>query len=124
MAWATSLIAPPDGDLSQFITSCEQTRARAPQKLLPAHGEAIENPRKRIDWLINHRMERTAQIITALCASPQTPQELTKQIYCDIKPNLWHAAEQNILAHLIDLMTKNLVLPEDALSIHSKFQLT
>ena len=124
MAWATSLVAPPDGDLTQFITSCKKTRTRAPHKLLPAHGEAVENPRKRIDWLINHRTERTAQIITALGADPQTPQELTKQIYSGVSPSLWPLAEQNVFAHLIDLKSKNLVSTEDVLSIHSKFLLT
>lgn len=123
MAWATSLVAPPDGDLTQFITSCEQTRTRAARKLLPAHGEAIEDPQKRIEWLISHRMERTKQIIRTLEAGPKTPKELTQQIYSDINPNLWPAAEQNVLAHLIDLMTKKFVSPEGILSIQSKFRL-
>lgn len=123
MAWATSLVAPPDGDLTQFITSCEQTRARAPHRLLPAHGEVIEDPRKRIEWLISHRMERTEQIIKTLEAGPQTPKELTEQIYRDISPNLWSAAEQNVLAHLIDLMTKKRVSANETLSIQSEFRL-
>ena len=123
MAWATSLVAPPDGDLTQFITSCEQTRTRAAHRLLPAHGEAIEDPQKRIEWLISHRMERTGQIIRTLETGPQTPKELTQHIYSDISPSLWPAAEQNVLAHLIDLMTKKRVSPEGTLSIQSKFRL-
>ncbi len=123
MGWASSLVSPPDGDLTDFMTSCRNLRARAWKVFYPGHGAPIEDPAGRLDWLIAHREAREAAILEALVAGPATPGELARQIYTETPPALLQAAERNVLAHLIDLMGKSLVSPKKGLTATATFQL-
>jgi glyoxylase-like metal-dependent hydrolase (beta-lactamase superfamily II) len=109
LGWASSLVSPPDGDLADFITSCEKLKVRQPKVLYPGHGAPVTNAIGRIDWLIDHRKERTADILTALAEKPQNIAMLTKAIYRDTDPALHPAAARNIFAHLIDLHHRDIV---------------
>lgn len=122
MGWATSLVSPPDGDLTQFMASCRAMRARAPNKLLPGHGEVVADATARIDWLIEHRLQREAQILTALSAAPATAAQITEVVYTDVAPHLWPAAQRNVLAHLIDLTQQNRVHAAKPLHTDSLFR--
>ncbi|MCA0043721.1 MBL fold metallo-hydrolase [Celeribacter litoreus] len=107
MAWSSSLISPPDGDAAAFRESCEKLIARAPARLLPAHGDAIDTPEERIRFLLTHRANREAQILAALSQTPQTLEALTRRVYHDLPESHLPAAARNTLAHLIDLVTRN-----------------
>lgn len=102
MAWSSTLISPPDGDLIDYLSSVERLAGLSPGRLLPTHGDAIEAPLPRLRDLIAHRRARTAQILGALCQQPATAQDLARRIY-DVHPRLLAAAERNVLAHLIAL---------------------
>jgi len=43
MGWASSLVSPPDGDLTDFMASCHMLAARAPRILHAGHGAPIED---------------------------------------------------------------------------------
>ena len=103
MGWASSLVSPPDGDLDDFLASCHTLKARRPRVLYPAHGAPIDDPRSRIDWLIDHRNRRTQEIIATLQQGPQTATSLAQLIYHNAPPGLLHAATRNVFAHLISL---------------------
>ncbi|MWB77974.1 MBL fold metallo-hydrolase [Pseudooceanicola sp. 216_PA32_1] len=122
MGWATSIVSPPDGDLTDFMASCERLRARAPRRLLPGHGAPIEQPGERIDWLLAHRRTREAAILEALAAGPAASADLAARIYTDIPAAMLPAATRNVLAHLIDLMGKNRVAPEGDLTAATVFR--
>lgn len=102
MAWSSTLISPPDGDLSDYLRSIERLAGLAADRLLPTHGAAIEDPLPRLQDLIAHRRTRTAQIMAALRQQPDTARGLSRRIY-DVHPRLLVAAERNVLAHLIAL---------------------
>ena len=121
MAWATSLVSPPDGDLSDFMASCRKLRAKGPA--YPGHGPVVTNLTTRIDWLISHRLTREAQIIGALDRGPATIPTLTALIYTDIAANLHPAAGRNTLAHLIDLHRRNIVSASPHLGADALFAL-
>ncbi len=122
MGWSTSLISPPDGDLTAFRDSLHRLIARAERIFYPAHGEAIDDPATRCRDLLDHRAGREAQILNALRGGPATPAALTARIYTDIDPRLLPVAERNVLAHLIDLVERNMAAPEVALSAKGRFQ--
>ena len=124
MGWASSLVAPPDGDLTQFMASCHRLRALNASVLHSGHGAPILDPRARIDWLIAHRESREAAILTALGRAPATAHALTEQIYTDTPQALHAAATRNVLAHLIDLHGKNRVTPQGPLTQNATFTLT
>ncbi|MEL6594481.1 MAG: MBL fold metallo-hydrolase [Pseudomonadota bacterium] len=123
MGWASSLVSPPDGDLTQFIASCERLKTHPARVFYAGHGDPITDPQARLDWLIAHRKSREAQIIEALRLGPATAATLAKIIYTDVDPRLLAAAERNVLAHLIDLTQKEYIVPQGALSATVSFAL-
>ena len=108
MAWATTLVSPPDGDVADFARSCARLAALAPAVLHPGHGGPVADPPARLAALVAHRRAREAQIRAALAAAPGTPAALAARIYADVPPALLPAAARNVLAHLIDLEDRGL----------------
>lgn len=102
MGWSSTLISPPDGDLGAYFRSLDRLAALAPRVLLPTHGPAIAAPLERIDELARHRRDRTAQILAALRAQPDSAAGLARRIYAVPEPVL-PIATRNVLAHLIAL---------------------
>ena len=121
MGWASSMVSPPDGDLAAFRASLARLRTRGEQRYFPGHGEPVDTPAARIDWLLAHRAEREAEILAALAKAPRTIADLTAQIYSSVDPALWPAASRNVLAHLVDLTERRLVQAEPDLSLAARF---
>jgi len=121
MGWASSLVSPPDGDLTQFMASCSRLAERDDAVYHSGHGAPITQPAKRIQWLINHRQSRETQILAALGDRPATVATLTKTVYTDTPPALFPAAERNVFAHLIDLTTRGRIKPLKTLSQDAEF---
>ncbi|RKT34476.1 glyoxylase-like metal-dependent hydrolase (beta-lactamase superfamily II) [Roseovarius halotolerans] len=124
MGWASSLVSPPDGDLTDFMASCARLRDIGAEVFHSGHGAPIDDPMARLDWLISHRRAREAAVLAQLGSGPATAQELAQRIYTDTPRALLPAATRNVLAHLIDLMGKNLVSPLDPLSSDARFATT
>ncbi len=123
MGWASSLVSPPDGDVAQFLASCDRLRASAPRILYPGHGDPVRDPAARIDWLTAHRRGRERQVLEALRPGPASAAMLARRIYDDIEPGLLPAATRNVLAHLIDLLQRDEVRALDPLSAETRFRL-
>lgn len=124
MGWASSLVSPPDGDLTDFMTSCRKLRQIGARRFLPGHGAAINDPGARLDWLIGHRENREAAILQELAGGAATAPEIARAIYTDTPETLLPAAVRNVLAHLIDLHGRNIVAPEHLPDQHARFALT
>ncbi len=122
MGWASSLVSPPDGDLTDFLASCHKLRARDWSVFHPGHGAPVHNPANRLDWLIQHRIGREAQILDALNEAPGTAIQLAERIYTETPKSLLPAAERNVFAHLVDLNERTLVEPVDELSATAIFR--
>jgi glyoxylase-like metal-dependent hydrolase (beta-lactamase superfamily II) len=106
MAWSTSLVSPPDGDMAAYMASLHKLAQRTWRRFLPGHGLPVEDPAARLAALIQHRLGREASVLAALAQGPATAEALTKTIYTDLAPNLHGAATRNVLAHLIDLQAR------------------
>lgn len=122
MGWASSLVSPPDGDLTDFMASCRRLRARDWQVFHAGHGAPITDPAGRLDWLIAHRLGRETEILSALSHGPATAHTLARLIYTDTPSVFLPAAERNVLAHLIDLTGKNIVSPTGPLAATATFE--
>lgn len=121
MGWASSLVSPPDGDLTQFMASCRRLKDIPARIYYAGHGAPIPDPDERLAWLISHRLNREAELLGALSAHPRTIPDLTKELYDDVDPALFPAAERNVFAHLIDLTQRQLVTATPVLSVTAKF---
>lgn len=124
MGWASSLVSPPDGDLTDFMASCHALAGTGITGAYAAHGAPILDAQSRLSDLIAHRLSREAAIIAALQHGPATAAALTATIYTDIAPALIPMAMRNVLAHLIDLTTREIAAPQGPLSSTAKFALT
>ena len=124
MGWSTSIVSPPDGDLTQFMESCARLRTRPATVYLPGHGAPVDEPLARLDWLIAHRRQREAAILETLRAGPADATTLAHRVYTDTPTHLLPAAARNVLAHLIDLAGKSQVAPDGALRAGSVFRLS
>ncbi|XDA99749.1 MBL fold metallo-hydrolase [Sulfitobacter sp. LCG007] len=122
MGWASSLVSPPDGDLTDFMQSCDRLRARSWRVFHPGHGAPVTDPAGRLDWLVAHRRARETSILDALAENPGTARSLARRIYSDLSPALLPAAQRNVLAHLVDLMQKHAVEPLGPLTVESPFR--
>ena len=113
MGWATSLISPPDGDMADYMTSLARLDQTDWRLMLPGHGDAVTEVRARLQALIAHRRKREQEILAALQTGPARIAQLADRIYPTTPPALRHAAQRNILAHLIDLSERKLVSSKD-----------
>lgn len=110
MGWATSMVSPPDGDLTAFMASLDVLIDRPElRRYYPGHGDVVVDGPARAAEIKAHRLGRETQILEVLGETPGTPAALTERIYKDVAANLLPAAERNVLAHLIDLYQRQLV---------------
>ncbi|WP_159977177.1 MBL fold metallo-hydrolase [Roseobacter cerasinus] len=123
MGWASSLVSPPDGDLTDFMMSCRRLQKQAWRRFYPGHGDMIEDPAGRLDWLISHRQLREAAILEALRSGPLDAHELAVLIYHDTPSGLIAAATRNVFAHLVDLVGKKRIAPQAPLRPTTRFHL-
>ena len=123
MEWSTSVISPPEGDVSQFINSCEKIYNLHCEKFYPGHGIPVENPSERIAELIEHRKKREIEILNFLKNRDATISQITKNIYFNIDQNLLSVASRNVKAHLVDLIIKKQVTVDDISSDTAMYSL-
>ena len=124
MGWSTSIVSPPDGDMGAYMASLHRLAGSRWSRFLPGHGDPIDTPDQRLQDLIRHRQTREAQILSTLADGPSGIPALTSRVYQDIPSHLLPAAERNVLAHLLDLASRNQVSAEPALHPSSTFSLT
>jgi glyoxylase-like metal-dependent hydrolase (beta-lactamase superfamily II) len=60
------VVGADDGDVRAYLTSLRRLHARNPDRLLPGHGPAIDDPRDQIERLLRHRLDREAKILAAV----------------------------------------------------------
>ncbi|MCG7626303.1 MBL fold metallo-hydrolase [Epibacterium sp. MM17-32] len=123
MGWASSLVSPPDGDLTDFMASCARLQQRRWTCFLPGHGDLVHDPAERLAWLIAHRKRREADILEQLAHGAADAPSLARHIYRDTPDALLPAAERNVLAHLVDLYQRGRVRPTATLARDATFEL-
>ena len=104
MGWSTTVITPPDGDMTDYIASLNAIRARGFATLWPTHGPPIRDVDAFIGAYLEHRQERIDQIVSALKAGPAKIADLVPRLYADVDPKLWPAASRSMLAAMIHLV--------------------
>lgn len=98
---STVVIDPPDGDMSDYLSSLEKLMQKVMKTIAPGHGDPIESPYEAIDWIIKHRLEREAKVVAVLEEhSNATTAELVPYAYDDVHERLHGIAERSLLAHL------------------------
>jgi glyoxylase-like metal-dependent hydrolase (beta-lactamase superfamily II) len=123
MGWSTTVITPPDGDMTDYMDSLERIRARGFATLWPTHGPPVREAGPFLDAYIAHRRQRENQILTALAAGPARIGDLVPRLYADVDSRLHPAAARSMLAHMIDLTRRGRILTPDAPGPDSEYAL-
>ncbi len=113
MAWSTSVVSPPDGDMAAYMASLQKLYDRDDKVYYPAHGPAVEKTRQLVRGMLGHRRQREAQILRLLDKNAHRIVEMVPVMYKGLDPRLIGAAGRSVLAHLIDLQNRGQVLCED-----------
>ncbi|RRH95471.1 MBL fold metallo-hydrolase [Mesorhizobium tamadayense] len=121
MAWATSIVAPPDGAMADYMQSLDRLIERDDRLLLPGHGGPVSKPRSFMRALKAHRKMREGAILERIADGDRTIKDMVAAIYCDTDPRLHGAAGLSVLAHLEDLVARGLVATEGDAAIDGIF---
>lgn len=104
MGWSTSVVSPPDGDMTAYMASMQRLLDRDDVIYYPAHGDPVESPRRLVRGMMGHRKQREGQIVRFLQrhGASEIP-SMVAEMYKGVDPRLHSAAGRSVLAHLIDL---------------------
>ncbi len=123
MGWSTSVVAPPDGAMSDYMASLEKVARRPETVYLPGHGGIIQDAPRFARSYIRHRQDREASILHRLAKGDADIPTLVRAIYIGLDPRLAKAAGLSVLAHLEDLVARGLVATEGAPAIGGRYRL-
>ena len=123
MGWATSIVAPPDGAMSDYMASLQKLAKRGEELYLPGHGPAIRDAKRFVNYYILHRKAREASILHRLGKGESDIPSIVRAIYIGLDPRLSGAAGMSTLAHLEDLVARGLVETDGAPSIEGTYRL-
>jgi glyoxylase-like metal-dependent hydrolase (beta-lactamase superfamily II) len=122
MAWSTTVVAPPDGAMTDYMASLEKLARRPEQIYLPGHGGAVKDAPRFTAQLIRHRKAREASILQRLAQGPADIPTLVAAIYIDLDPRLVGGAGLSVLAHLEDLVMRGVVATDGPPSIAGSYR--
>ena len=122
MAWSTSIVAPPDGAMSDYMASLDKLGARDDRLYLPGHGGPVAKPSAFVRALRTHRRMRESAIVERLKAGDRTIPEIVRAIYAGTDPRLHGAAGLSVLAHLEDLVARGDVTADGEVAIDTAYR--
>lgn len=114
MAWSTSIVAPPDGSMRDYMASLDRLQARSDSRYLPGHGGPVSDPATYLEGLKTHRLARERALLDTLTTmGPARIPEMVAEIYRDVDPALHGAAALSMLAQAEWLVERGLLRAED-----------
>jgi glyoxylase-like metal-dependent hydrolase (beta-lactamase superfamily II) len=102
----TSVIDPPEGDLTAYLRSLQRMRDLSPRVIYPGHGPVVLDAVAKLDEYLEHRAMREQQVLAGLRDGRRTPEEMVEEIYADQPSELHSLAARSVLAHLLKLETE------------------
>ncbi len=113
MGWSTTVVAPPDGDMADYIASLHKVRGRGDRVLWPTHGGPVTDPGPFLDAYLAHRLERERGILEQIRLGNDTIPGIVGVLYADVHRRLHRPARRSVWSHLRKLHSEGLVVPED-----------
>lgn len=123
MGWSTSVIGPPDGDMTAYLASLEKLQARPETTYWPTHGTAITDVQPFVAAFIEHRLEREQQILDCLKDGVHAITDMVPLMYTSTDPRMYPAAERSVLSAMIRLIDSGKVSCEGEPSTTSHYAL-
>ena len=122
MAWATSIVAPPDGSMQDYMASLDVMLEHPQQIYFPGHGGRLENAHAFVRALRAHRKMRETAVLDQVRKGQKTIPAIVAVIYKSTDPRLHEAAGLSVFAHLEDLVGRGLVTTQGAPMLDSVYR--
>jgi glyoxylase-like metal-dependent hydrolase (beta-lactamase superfamily II) len=123
MGWSTSIVAPPDGSMVDYMASLEKLALRDEQLYFSGHGPEIPDAVRFVKFLIRHRKAREVSILHRLAKGEADIPTIVRASYIGIDPRLVSAAGYSVLAHLEDLVARDVVATDGDPTIGGTYRL-
>jgi glyoxylase-like metal-dependent hydrolase (beta-lactamase superfamily II) len=124
MGWSTSVIGPPDGDMTEYMASLNKLLERDDEIYWPTHGTCIKDVKTFVQAFIDHRLEREQQILACLAAGHRRITDMVPVMYTETDKSLHGAAARSVLAAMARLVaTGEVTSSTPALSLNTDYQL-
>lgn len=109
MGWSTTVVSPPDGDMTAYLDSLRRVAGRDDAVLWPTHGPPRDDARSYVNALIEHRLERERGVLEAVRSGRGTIPEMVALLYADVREELHKPAGRSVWAHLERLVANGSV---------------
>ncbi|NNE11214.1 MAG: MBL fold metallo-hydrolase [Ilumatobacter sp.] len=109
MGWSTTVVSPPDGDMTAYIDSLRRVAGRRDAVLWPTHGPPRDDAARFVDALVEHRLGRERDVLAAVRAGRSTIPEIVARLYADVRDELHKPAGRSVWAHLRKLESEGRV---------------
>lgn len=113
MGWSTTVVSPPDGDMTAYLESLRAVAGRHDDLAIPTHGSPIREPSIFVSDLIEHRLAREQQVLDALRRGDDTIAAMVEELYVAVRRELHQPARRSVLAHLVKLVQDGQVVVVD-----------
>lgn len=123
MAWSTTIVAPPDGAMSDYMASLQKLERRSEPLYLPGHGAPVRDAQRYVRSLLTHRQGREASILHRLNKGPADVPTIVRAVYIGLDARLIGAAALSTLAHLEDLVARGIVATDGPPAIGGTYRL-
>ena len=121
MSWATSIVAPPDGSMEDYMNSLSVMMERKETIYFPGHGGRLEKAPEFVRALRAHRKMRETAVLSRIRAGDKTIPDIVKVIYKETDPRLHGAAGLSVFAHIEDLVTQGRVICDGPPALNSQY---
>ncbi len=121
MSWSTSVVAPPEGKMADYMASLEALLERTEATFLPGHGGQLGNPRRVVRAFLTHRRWREQAILNCVRKGNETIADIVATIYKGLDQKLVRAASMSVLAHLIHLIDNGQITCDGPAGVDSVF---
>ena len=121
MGWSTSIVAPPDGSMGDYMASLDKLRARGETIFWPGHGGPVREPQRWMRALAHHRRQREAAILRRVEAGDSNVADIVARVYENLNPALVDAASLSTLAHLEHLVAAGRIAMAGELGLSAWF---
>jgi len=122
MGWSTSIVAPPDGSMSDYMNSLTKMIERTESIYFPGHGGRLEKAQEFTRALRAHRKMRETAVLSRIRAGDKTIPDIVAVIYKDTDPRLHGAAGLSVFAHVEDLVERKLIECDDPPALNSEYR--
>ena len=123
MAWSTTIVAPPDGAMTDYMASLHKLARRSEPLYLSGHGAPVRDAPRYVQYLIRHRQAREGSILHRLAKGEADIPTIVRAVYIGLDPRLAGAAALSVFAHLEELVARGAVITEGSPSIAGRYRL-